>query len=67
MHILKIAEGVKYQIDQFRPKVPLLLALRKKGMRDRHWKQISDKVGFEVNPGPDFTFSQALNMGLMKH
>lgn len=41
VHILKIAEGIKYQIEEFRPKVPLLLALRKQGLRDRHWNQIS--------------------------
>jgi dynein heavy chain len=64
---LKIAEGVKFQIDEFRPKVPLLSALRKGGLRDRHWKQISDRVGFHVYPDVDFTFSQALNMGLLKH
>jgi dynein heavy chain len=29
IHILKIAESVKAQIDEFRPKVPLLSALRK--------------------------------------
>jgi dynein heavy chain len=58
---------VKSQIDEFRPKVPLLSALRKGGLRDRHWKQISQKVGFEVYPDSEFTFSQALNMGLMKH
>lgn len=64
---MKIAENIKFQIDEFRPKVPLLLALRKGGLRERHWKQITERVGFEVNPTPDFTFSQALNMGLMKH
>ncbi len=37
VHILKIAESVKSQIDEFRPKVPLLMSLRKKGLRDRHW------------------------------
>jgi len=35
---LKIAEAVKAEIDEFRPKVPLLLALRKKGMTVRHWE-----------------------------
>jgi dynein heavy chain len=37
VHILKIAESVKAQIDEFRPKVPLLMSLRKKGLRERHW------------------------------
>lgn len=33
-----------------------MVALRKPGMFDRHWKQISEKVGFEVKPNDDFTF-----------
>ena len=48
--ILKIATAVKSQLDEFRPKVPLMVALRKKGMQQRHWDQISNKVGFEVLP-----------------
>lgn len=46
--ILKIASAVKAQLDEFKPKVPLMVALRKKGMQKRHWSQISAKVGFEV-------------------
>jgi len=41
---------VKGQLDEFKPKVPLMVALRKKGMTERHWDQISQKVGFEVKP-----------------
>ena len=36
--VLKICESVKAEIDEFKPKVPLLLALRKKGMNQRHWE-----------------------------
>jgi dynein heavy chain, axonemal len=67
VHILKIAESVKAQVDEFRPKVPLLIALRKKGLRERHWEQLSKRIGTELNPNQDFTFSQALSMGLLKH
>lgn len=67
VHILKIAESVKAQVDEFRPKVPLLIALRKKGLRERHWEQLSSRIGTELNPSQDFTFSQALSMGLLKH
>lgn len=35
--ILKIAETMKKNIDEFKPYVPLAIALRKEGMRDRHW------------------------------
>lgn len=50
VHILKIAESVKAQIDEFRPKVPLLIALRKKGLRERHWHQLSKRIGMELMP-----------------
>ena len=39
--ISKIGETVKSKLDEFRPKVPLMVALRKKGMKDRHWEQVS--------------------------
>ncbi len=43
-----------------------MVALRQPGMQDRHWKEISDKMGIEVKPNPEFTFNKALEMGLMK-
>jgi dynein heavy chain len=33
VHMLKITESIKYQIDEFKPKVPLLSSLRKEGLR----------------------------------
>lgn len=42
-----------------------MVALRKEGMRDRHWKQISEFAGFEVHPTDDYTFTKILDMGLM--
>ena len=65
--ILKIAQTIKAQLDEFRPKVPVMVALRKKGMTDRHWDQISSKVGFEVRPNNDFNFQKVLDMGLIAH
>lgn len=44
-----------------------MVSLRKKGMVERHWKQISDKVGFEIAPGEGFTFNKVLQMGLMNN
>jgi dynein heavy chain, axonemal len=55
--IQKIAEKIKNQMEEFRPKVPLLVALRNKGMTTRHWEEISAKVGFTVKPTvEDFNF-----------
>lgn len=44
-----------------------MVALRKKGMNERHWEQISAKVGFEVKPTEDFTFQKVIDMGLIEH
>ena len=51
--VLKIAEAVKAEIDEFRPKVPLLLALRKKGMNVRHWEQVSKLMGKQPTINPE--------------
>lgn len=64
--ILKIAESIKGDIEEFKPFVPLALALRTEGMKDRHWEVISEKVGFEVKPYEGFTFNHCLEMGLDK-
>jgi dynein heavy chain len=54
--VLKIATIVKSEIEEFKPKVPLLVALRKPGMKGRHWQNITDAVGFRVFPDDGFTF-----------
>ena len=65
--ILKITQQVKEEFDEFRPKVPLMVALRKQGMKDRHWEQISTQVGKTVAPDPSFTFQTCLDLKLMDH
>lgn len=62
--ILKIAESIKGDVDAFKPYVPLALALRNEGMKERHWEAVSEKVGFEVKPYEGFTFNHCLEMGL---
>jgi len=65
--IFEITEKMKAQIDQFKPIVPLALALRKDGMKERHWKAISDSSGIECYPDEDFTLSKLVDMGMVAH
>jgi dynein heavy chain len=53
-------------VETFKPFVPLALAMRTEGMKDRHWQMISEKVGFEVKPYEGFTFNNCIEMGLTK-
>lgn len=43
------------------------MALRKKGMLDRHWNQVSKVMHIDtpIRPNDDFTFEKVIEMGLM--
>ena len=60
--VYDIAKTIKGEIDAFKPKVPLMVALRKNGMKDRHWEEISNRVGFTVKPNESFTFQTVNNI-----
>ena len=62
--IMKIAEHIKQNLEDFKIHVPILIALRTDGMKDRHWEMISDKVGFEVKPYEGFTYAKCMEMNL---
>ena len=64
---LDVAQEVKHQIEEFRPYIPLIQGLRNPGMRNRHWEQLSNTVGFPVYPKSNLTFSKCLEMGLQNH
>lgn len=64
--IKKIAENIKEQVEAFKPYVPMAVAMRTEGLKDRHWEQISAAVGFEVKPYEGFTFQNILDMNLFK-
>ena len=65
--ITKIADSMKKNIDDFKPYVPLAVALRKDGMKDRHWDQISAKVGFDIRPQEGFNLTTVIESGMFKH
>ena len=65
--VMAIAEKIRDQLNDFKPKVPLMVALRKEGMTDRHWDEIYQKTGIEVKPGEGFTFQTVLDLGLLAH
>ncbi|MEW5298367.1 MAG: hypothetical protein WDW36_001499 [Sanguina aurantia] len=59
------ADKVKAEVAAFRELVPLVLALRNPGMRERHWDALSAQLGHPLQPGPSFTLSRAVEMQLM--
>ncbi|EGD75848.1 dynein heavy chain 7 [Salpingoeca rosetta] len=62
-----IAANVKTSVDEFKDHMPLIQALCNPGLRDRHWDQISEIVGFDLMPDEDTTLSKLLEMNLEPH
>ena len=66
-HQIQIADTYKKKIDEFKPKVPLLVALRMEGMEERHWKEISAKTKKQIDPKvPGFNFEWVVEHGFMQ-
>eukprot|EP00930_Biecheleria_cincta_P014239 TRINITY_DN1233_c0_g1_i1.p1 TRINITY_DN1233_c0_g1~~TRINITY_DN1233_c0_g1_i1.p1 ORF type:complete len:4262 (-),score=887.85 TRINITY_DN1233_c0_g1_i1:333-13118(-) len=66
--ILGIAKDMKTQMDDFVPKVPLVVGMRNPGMAARHWTQISELVGHEIKPDMEnFTLQHFIDLGMVEH
>ncbi|CBZ56170.1 Dynein heavy chain 1, axonemal, related [Neospora caninum Liverpool] len=61
--VLIRAESVLHELEDFAPLVPLIVALRNEGMRDRHWEKVSEAVGTRIGPGcEDFRLNHLLDL-----
>jgi dynein heavy chain len=58
---------IKDQIEDFKPNIPLIQALRNPGMRNRHWEMLTEELKLPVRPKKDLTFKKCLEMGFAKH
>ncbi|XP_066927305.1 dynein axonemal heavy chain 1-like isoform X2 [Clytia hemisphaerica] len=58
---------VKNWIEEFKPFIPLIQALRNPGMRKRHWEQLSEELGQTIVPKATLTFTKCLEMKLDEH
>ena len=65
--MLKIAETIKKGVDDFKTTVPLAVALRKEGMKTRHWDAITAAVGFDIRPDDNFTLTTVIQKGMLGH
>ena len=54
-----IATQIKQEIEDFRPFVPVVVALRNPGMRDRHWDALTEELKFELRVDDRFTLRHA--------
>ncbi|XP_025972035.2 dynein axonemal heavy chain 3 [Dromaius novaehollandiae] len=63
----RLAENMKYKLDKFKQHLPVLSIVCNRGMKERHWKQISEIVGYEITPDETTSLLNVLEFGLSKH
>ncbi|XP_042639137.1 dynein axonemal heavy chain 3 [Orycteropus afer afer] len=62
----RLAENVKIKIDKFKQHIPILRISCNPGMKDRHWQQISEIVGYEIKPNETTCLQNMLEFGFGK-
>jgi dynein heavy chain len=66
-NITENAAMMKEKIDDFRKVVPVAIALRKKGMKERHWEALSKETGIEIKPEEGFCLNTVIEKGMVEH
>jgi len=54
-------------VEEFREHLPLVRALFNPGMRERHWMQVSEVVGFNLQPDDDMCLTHLVDKDLQVH
>uniref|UniRef100_A0A672TSR7 Dynein axonemal heavy chain 3 n=1 Tax=Strigops habroptila TaxID=2489341 RepID=A0A672TSR7_STRHB len=65
--IKRLAETMKFKLAKFKLHLPVLSVACNRGMRERHWEQISEIVGCEIKPDETTTLKNILDFGLSKY
>ncbi len=65
--IIQLAEKYRDIIDKFVPIGDLAVALTKRGLTDRHWKELLEKTGIDCTPKEGFTFKNIVEKGMQKY
>ncbi|KAI7812536.1 putative dynein heavy chain 10 [Triplophysa rosa] len=65
---LPVSFFLEGRLKEFKESLPLLLDLKNKALRNRHWKNLMERTGtsFEMNPGT-FTLENMFSMELHKY
>uniref|UniRef100_A0A8C4VID0 Dynein axonemal heavy chain 3 n=1 Tax=Falco tinnunculus TaxID=100819 RepID=A0A8C4VID0_FALTI len=56
----RLAETMKFKLDKFKQHLPVLSIACNRGVKERHWKQISEIVGCEIRPNETTTLKNML-------
>jgi dynein heavy chain len=63
----KLLDVVKKEIGTFKEHLPLVQILCNPGLRERHWKSMSEVVGDNITPNSSTTLNRMIALDLGKH
>ncbi|CAL8107738.1 unnamed protein product [Calicophoron daubneyi] len=63
----KIASKVRSKVEEFKEHLPLIRTLFNPGLRERHWAQISDIVGYTLRSEEGMCLAKLVDMNLEPH
>eukprot|EP00760_Papus_ankaliazontas_P005610 PhM_4_TR1266/c2_g4_i1/m.98871/K10408/DNAH; dynein heavy chain, axonemal len=64
---IRVVNAIKEKLDNFKPYLPLIAALRKPGLRARHWHKIGELIGKERFELKSESLSELVKMKLSDH
>ncbi|XP_028156949.1 dynein heavy chain 1, axonemal-like, partial [Ostrinia furnacalis] len=65
--VQQVATTIRDDIDEFRPLIPVIQAVRNPGMKERHWNEFMEKAGITVTMNEKQTFTMCLKQGMAAH
>lgn len=55
---LELAARLKSEMEDFKPNLPLIQALRNPGMKERHWTKLSEELGTPLTSDAMYTLNE---------
>ncbi|XP_043666184.1 dynein axonemal heavy chain 1-like [Vespula pensylvanica] len=65
--VAAVAEYIRDQIEDFKPYVGMIEALRNPGMKPRHFDELSIVTGIQMALTPTLTFKELILLGIMQY
>ncbi|XP_050489817.1 dynein axonemal heavy chain 7-like isoform X1 [Bombus huntii] len=60
----KLAENIRIKIEEFKEHMPVIVTLGNPSLKNRHWEQVSEIVGFPIKVDESMTLAKILDYGL---
>ncbi|GAB0099121.1 Dynein heavy chain [Sergentomyia squamirostris] len=60
----KLTQDIKEVVDEFKTHMPIVRTLGNSGMKERHWEQVSEIIGFPIKISTDLTLERIIEYGL---